>query len=476
MASKRNQDDESGASLLGSTSDQRRLSVSPLPEDAEALDPLFDDEVKDLSRRRTPRWDYIPFMHDEARRRTGRQVSDSTDEKSIAGRRRRHCRTSIKVVFWVLVVLGVCNIVGFFVSLGRLLWGNDLDRILSDWGKPGHEGEGLAKWPTDFSRDIMPIACHSHNDYWRRVPLYDAISAGCISVEADIWLYDDELYVGHDTSSLTRNRTLRNLYLNPIVDILEKQNPSTNFTHPSDTISGIFDTEPSQPLTLLIDFKMDGNTTWPYLVNQLEPLLRRGYLTTFNGTDIVPGPVIIVGTGNTPFNLVTANTTRHIFFDAPLDEMWEEDDPSSKESPLKEPSSKVIRSTYKKRHRDGPSEFLPHPPPPPNPSTPSSPTPLPSNNTYTPQNSYFASVSFGKAVGRMWRNQLSASQMNIIRGHIRGAHRRGLKARYWDLPNWPIGFRNHVWDILVKERIDLLNVDDLKGATKVDWREREGWF
>jgi hypothetical protein len=35
----------------------------------------------------------------------------------------------------------------------------------------------------------VPVGCHSHNDYWRRVPLYSALQAGCIGVEADVWLF-----------------------------------------------------------------------------------------------------------------------------------------------------------------------------------------------------------------------------------------------------------------------------------------------
>jgi hypothetical protein len=59
--------------------------------------------------------------------------------------------------------------------------------------------------------------------------------------------------------------------------------------------------------------------------------------------------------------------------------------------------------------------------------------------------------------------------MRIIRGQIRGAKRRGLKTRYWDLPSWPLGLRNHVWDVLVREGVDVLNVDDLRGVSKQVW-------
>lgn len=38
---------------------------------------------------------------------------------------------------------------------------------------------------------------HSHNDYWRDVPLFSALSHGVTSVEADVWLNpkDGRLYV-----------------------------------------------------------------------------------------------------------------------------------------------------------------------------------------------------------------------------------------------------------------------------------------
>jgi hypothetical protein len=72
------------------------------------------------------------------------------------------------------------------------------------------------------TRNDLPIPCHSHNDYRRTVPLFDALSAGCTSVEADIWLTgnDTELYVGHNRRSLSEKRTLRSLYLDPLIEIL----------------------------------------------------------------------------------------------------------------------------------------------------------------------------------------------------------------------------------------------------------------
>jgi hypothetical protein len=48
-------------------------------------------------------------------------------------------------------------------------------------------------------------------------------------VEADVWEFDGELFVGHDASALTRNRTFKNLYVDPLARILKRQNPITEF-------------------------------------------------------------------------------------------------------------------------------------------------------------------------------------------------------------------------------------------------------
>lgn len=312
------------------------------------------------------------------------------------------------------------------------------------WGQPGEPGEGLGHYPTDFTRDVLPIPCHSHNDYWRRIPLFEAIHYGCTGVEADVWLFDDDLYVGHDTASLTRNRTFRSLYINPLVDILDKQNPQTEFNN--STRNGVFDEDPSQTLVLLVDFKNNGRDIYPYVMDQISALRDKNYLTYFDGTKIIEGPITIVGTGNTPFDMVTANQThREIFFDAPLSQMWQR--------PLNKPPTDL--STHNAVASAGQGLVG-----------------VKSNDDFDYTNSYYASVNFRATIGILWRGELSRGQIEKIRGQIAGAHARGLKARYWNAPSWPIGIRNHVWHVLVREGADMLNVDDLRSASRRDWRTR----
>jgi hypothetical protein len=281
-------------------------------------------------------------------------------------------------------------------------------------------------------------------------------------------LFDDDLYVGHNTASLQRNRTFQSLYINPLVEILEIQNPKSDFYN--GTGHGVFDSDPGKSLTLLVDVKTSGAETWPWVLAQLEPLRKRGWLSFMENNTLHTRPITVVGTGNTPFDVLTQNHSfRDAFFDAPLDQMWEPhrktgdtpDWPTQDDSEADEELSEDENSA----EEDNPA------------TDPISPPAdvgqglsgvLPTDE-FNVTNSYYASVSFGKAVGHMWRGQLSPRQIKIIRGHVRGAHRRGLKARYWDLPSWPLGLRNHVWDVLIKEGVDILNVDDLRAASRQIW-------
>jgi hypothetical protein len=63
---------------------------------------------------------------------------------------------------------------------------------------PHHRQAAELRMPGGLARDIPSKRIHSHNDYWREVPLYTALSHGVTSIEADVWLNpkDGRLYVG----------------------------------------------------------------------------------------------------------------------------------------------------------------------------------------------------------------------------------------------------------------------------------------
>lgn len=69
---------------------------------------------------------------------------------------------------------------------------------------------------------------------------------------------------------------------------------------------------------LLID---DPYRTLPFVLKALEPLLNAGYLSVFANGTLTLGPLLVVGTGNTPLEPIKALDPRHMFFDAPLTEL-----------------------------------------------------------------------------------------------------------------------------------------------------------
>ncbi|KAJ2994545.1 hypothetical protein NUW58_g1529 [Xylaria curta] len=352
---------------------------------------------------------------------------EKADEKTFriprgSGRLAKYMTCS---TLWGSTILATLLLTSIALSIAKSLWGieDDPDYIFADWGKPGTGTGSLAWYPTDFLRDVIPVPCHSHNDYWRKVPLLSALHAGCTGVEADVWLFDNdsELYVGHDKAALTPHRTFQSLYVNPLVEILAKNNPRTSFYN--GTRRGVFDTDPDQTLVLLVDLKTDGAKTFAQVEAQLEPLRARNWLTYVKDGVVHERQITVVGTGLTPFATLVQNSTyRDIFFDAPLDEFYE--DPNIADA----------------HGNNGPFVY---------------------NNT----NSFYASVNFKQAVGSVWTH-LDDRQLGLIRGQIKGAHKRGLKVRYWNTPAWPVGLRNRIWHTLVAEGVDILNADDLKAATR----------
>jgi alkaline phosphatase len=48
---------------------------------------------------------------------------------------------------------------------------------------------------------------HSHNDYEQKVPFWYALGAGAKSIEADVYLVDNNLYVSHEQQEYSKERT-----------------------------------------------------------------------------------------------------------------------------------------------------------------------------------------------------------------------------------------------------------------------------
>ena len=348
----------------------------------------------------------------------------------------------------------------FSFVLGATLAPWDMDWVAQQFERGQPPNELFPHWPTNYTGGVNPIPCHSHNDYWRDVPLFSALRAGCIGVEADVWLFGDELFIGHDASSLALHRTLKTLYIQPLLEILDNRNPQSPQPGGLEVLNGVFDTVPSQTLVLLVDIKARGQETWPVLQEQLAPLRDRGYLTYFNGTNVIERPITVVGTGRTPYELLVKNSSyRDIFFDAPLDRLGGlnvqgagptiEDDPNYDIEQHVHAYLSDWSNESKESSIDGVSDTVQH-------------GGVERIAPYDTTNSYYASASFKKAVGFPFGFRITNKQRRLIREQVHKAHERGLKARYWSTPGWPRILRHHVWRVLIEEGVDVLNIDDLR--------------
>ena len=68
------------------------------------------------------------------------------------------------------------------------------------------------------------------------------------------------------------------------------------------------------------------------------------------------------------------------------------------------------------------------------------------------------SVDFRGVIDLLPLSRLTQDQLVRLQSHIDTAHARGLKTRYWGTLSWPVGWRNHVWQALVRKDVDALSV------------------
>jgi hypothetical protein len=137
------------------------------------------------------------------------------------------------------------------------------------------------------------LRLHGHNDYLQPVPCKRALELGLGALEADIYLVDGELRVGHEVWQLRPGRTLQSLYLEPL---------RTAFL-----ANGCLRAD-GQPLVLLVDIKADGSDVYRALREVL-----RGYgemLTRFANGRVEPGAVTVLLSGNRPLQLIAGDNDR----------------------------------------------------------------------------------------------------------------------------------------------------------------------
>ncbi len=153
--------------------------------------------------------------------------------------------------------------------------------------------------PFEAQAMVRPLKrAHAHNDYEHARPLLDALDNGFCSVEADIYLVDGKLLVGHFLKDVKPERTLEALYLEPLKKRIEGNK------------GWVF--EKNDGFTLLIDIKTDAVKTLDALTKVLEPF--SGMLTRF-GEDKTPRAVTAIISGERDRIWLEANARRLVAMD-----------------------------------------------------------------------------------------------------------------------------------------------------------------
>jgi alkaline phosphatase len=143
---------------------------------------------------------------------------------------------------------------------------------------------------------------HAHNDYENVIPFELAYSKGFGSIEADIFLQNDSLFIGHDLQEIKSKRTLEAWYLKPLLSHVQ-QNKGSAYK------------DSTKELQLMIDIKTGAAAT----LNKLVEVLKK-YPALINCHSVK-----FVISGNRPDESLFKTYPSFIWFDGELSKTYSAD-------------------------------------------------------------------------------------------------------------------------------------------------------
>ena len=152
---------------------------------------------------------------------------------------------------------------------------------------------------------ILENIGHSHNDYEHTRPLFDALDCHFKSIEADVFPVGDSLFVAHNCKDIKPGRTLRKLYLDPLMQEIKKNDGSVY----GDGVE----------IILFIDIKIDGLKTYHLLHKILENY--KSVLTEFNESKKIQRNIMVVVSGERPFEFMKEQKLRYAGYDGRLSDL-----------------------------------------------------------------------------------------------------------------------------------------------------------
>lgn len=183
---------------------------------------------------------------------------------------------------------------------------------------------------------------HAHNDYEHNTPFTDAYALQLGSIEADVLLIRDSLFVAHSVKQISQQVLLQNAYLDKLAAGVQANH-------------GYAYSDPSRVLQLLIDIKTDSLQTLNAVMQQIAqyPLLINNptihFVITGNqpdpkNFDTYPGWLLFDGKINNPVHIEQRKRIALFSDNFATYSHWKG------EGPIPDQDLSVIRSAIQKAH------------------------------------------------------------------------------------------------------------------------------
>ena len=163
-----------------------------------------------------------------------------------------------------------------------------------------------AQGPDAAATSAAPLAnAHAHNDYEHDRPLLDALGQGFTSIEADVFLVEGQLLVAHNLINVSKDRTLENLYLQPLQEHAKKNDGRVYKDGPT--------------VTLLVDIKTNGKAAYA-AIDQLLAKYESIVSVTTDGKHTEKAVTVIIS-GDRPIQEIEKSEPRRAGIDGRLSEL-----------------------------------------------------------------------------------------------------------------------------------------------------------
>ncbi len=148
------------------------------------------------------------------------------------------------------------------------------------------------------------LNAHSHNDYTRKNPLFDALDNGFFSIEIDIFYENGAFIVAHTTAGIRKKNTLERLYLKHLHERVKSNNGKVYKDGPLE-------------FEVMIDLKGHWDRQALDSLNRLISRYR-GIVTVFKNGMKSPGAIRLLLSGGGAKYLVATDNPRYFSVDGRL--------------------------------------------------------------------------------------------------------------------------------------------------------------